>query len=195
MTHRHIETITFGTCLVICAHTHTHTCTHTFRRRHGHCGVALPSSVGWGGGGALLLPHIFQGGGLRTTLGRGQGLKLGVWEGVLFFVSQVVFCWIFMVLDCRTPISSCRHAMQCCAVLWCVVVSQGVKWCDVVWCDVVCGGLLYCAGRVVCCGHMRCAVVCCVVMWCGRVSCDVVWCHVVWSGVMWCGVVGWGIAR
>ena len=28
MTHRHIETITFGTCLVICAHTHTRTHMH-----------------------------------------------------------------------------------------------------------------------------------------------------------------------
>ena len=29
MTHRHMETITFGTCLVICARTHTHTRAHT----------------------------------------------------------------------------------------------------------------------------------------------------------------------
>ena len=121
MTHRHTKTITFGTCLVICTHTHTHPCTHTFLHRHGHCGAALPSSVRWGGGGVFAFVTHFLWGGLGTILG-GGGLKSGVWEGVLFFVSQVVFYWIFVVLDCRTAIASCRYDMQCCAVLWCVVV-------------------------------------------------------------------------
>ena len=42
MTHRHIKTITFGTCVVICAHTHT----HTHARTHFDIGtgtVGLPS--------------------------------------------------------------------------------------------------------------------------------------------------------
>ena len=62
--------------------------------------MGLPSlqAVGWGGGGGtLLLFIIFRGGGWRTTLG--GGLDSGVWEGVLFFVSQVDFYSIFLLLD------------------------------------------------------------------------------------------------
>ena len=86
MTHRHIETITFGTCLVICAPPppHTHARTH-FSHRHRHRGAALFSSLGWGGVFAFVT-FFRGGGGLRTTLGEG-GLNSGVWEGVLFFVS------------------------------------------------------------------------------------------------------------
>ena len=65
MTHRHIETITFGTCLVICAHTHT----HTYARTHFYMGTGtlrLPPTQalvrGGGGGASLLLSHIFSGG-------------------------------------------------------------------------------------------------------------------------------------
>ena len=60
MTHRHMETITFGTCLVICAHTHTHTHAHThFDIGMGTAGVPSLQALS-GGGGALLLSHIFQ---------------------------------------------------------------------------------------------------------------------------------------
>ena len=68
MTHRHIETITFGTCLVIFACARTHTQTHTHARTHFDVGkgtVGLPSLqalVGGGGGASLLVSHIFQGG-------------------------------------------------------------------------------------------------------------------------------------
>ena len=49
-----------------------------------------------GGGGFAFVTH-FLGGGLRTTLG-GGGLDSGVWVGVLFFLSQVVFSWILLML-------------------------------------------------------------------------------------------------
>ena len=56
MTHRHIENITFGTCLVS---------SHVFQR-----------------GGASQLPGGAWG---------GKGVNSRVWEGFLFFVSQVHF--------------------------------------------------------------------------------------------------------
>ena len=65
MTHRHIETITFGTCLVICAHTHTHT--HTHAHKHFDIGtgtVVLPSLQALvGGGGVFAFVTHFSGGG------------------------------------------------------------------------------------------------------------------------------------
>ena len=68
MTQRHMETIAFGTCLVICAHTHTHTHTRTHTHAHTHfdigtgtVGVPCLQALSGGGGGALLLSHIFQG--------------------------------------------------------------------------------------------------------------------------------------
>ena len=63
MTHRHMETITFGTCLVICARAHTQT--HTHAHTHFEIGtgtVGVPCLQALNGGGALLLSHIFQGG-------------------------------------------------------------------------------------------------------------------------------------
>ena len=72
MTHRHIVTITFGTFLVVGAHTHTHTHTHA----HTHFDICT-SNVGppslqalVGGGASLFSSHIFQGG-LENTLGGG----------------------------------------------------------------------------------------------------------------------------
>ena len=74
MAHRHIGTITFGTCLVIFARTCTHTNTHT----HFNVGtgtVGLPSLQALvGGGGRLCCCHtFFRGGGLENYLGRGGG--------------------------------------------------------------------------------------------------------------------------
>ena len=65
MTHRHIETMTFGTCLVICAHTHTHT--HTHAHTHYDIGtstVGLPSlqALGWGGGRFAFVKYFYGGG-------------------------------------------------------------------------------------------------------------------------------------
>ena len=52
-------------------------------------GLPFLQALGWGGGGALLLSNIFQGGGgLRTTMG---GVNSGVKKGLPFFVSQVHF--------------------------------------------------------------------------------------------------------
>ena len=63
MADRHIETITFGTCLVIFADAHTHTHAHT----HFDVGtgtVGLPSLHALVGGGRLCLCHtFFRGGG------------------------------------------------------------------------------------------------------------------------------------
>ena len=58
--------------------------------------MCLPSLQALVGGGlaSLLLSHIFQGGLENYLLGWVE-LK----EGVLFFVSQVVFYWIFMKFD------------------------------------------------------------------------------------------------
>ena len=97
MTHRHIETITFGACLVICAHTHTHTHAHThFDIGRGTVGLpSLQPIVGGWGGASLLLSHIFQRG-LENYRGGGDSR---VREGALFFVSQVVFYWICIIFD------------------------------------------------------------------------------------------------
>ena len=78
MTHRHIETITFGTCLVIFARAHTHTNTHTHARTHFVVGtgtVGLPSLQALVGGGCRCFCHTFfrGGGGLENYLGRGGG--------------------------------------------------------------------------------------------------------------------------
>ena len=98
MVHTHIETITFGTCLVIFARAHTHT--HTHARTHFDVGtgtVGLPSLQALVGGERLCLCHTFFRGGLENYLGcGGGGLNSGVWEGVLFFVSQVVFLLDFV---------------------------------------------------------------------------------------------------
>ena len=70
MTHRHIETITFGTCLVICANAHT----HTYARTHFDIGtgtVGLPSLQALVGGGASLLLSQILKGGLENYLGGG----------------------------------------------------------------------------------------------------------------------------
>ena len=92
MTHRHIETITFGTCLVICAHTHT----HTHARTHLDIGtgtMGLPSlqALVGGGGGRLCFCHTLFTGGLRTTLGRG-GWTQG--SGRVFF--SLFHKWFFI---------------------------------------------------------------------------------------------------
>ena len=81
--------------------------------------MGLPSVqalVGWGE--ALLLSHIFQGG-LENYLGR--GLTPGVWEGILFFVSQVVFFGFFgyRIDELQFQVASMPYnAVQCCGVLW-----------------------------------------------------------------------------
>ena len=77
MTHRHIETITFGTCLVICAHTHTQTHTHTYMHAHiltwARALWGCPPFKRWlGGRASLLLSHSFHGG-LENYLGGGGG--------------------------------------------------------------------------------------------------------------------------
>ena len=119
MIHRHMGTITFGTCLAIFAHIHTHMHTRILTW-HAHCGAALPSSPY--GGGALLLSHIFQRGASELPWrGGGGGVDSGVWEGVLFFVSQVVFSWILLMLMTKCNLEVARmpcNAMQCCGVLW-----------------------------------------------------------------------------
>ena len=92
MTHRHIETITFGTCLVICGHTHA----HTYARTHFDIGtgiVGLPSLQALVGGGASLLSsHIFQGG-LRNYLG--GGWTQGSWR--VFF--SLFHMWSFININ------------------------------------------------------------------------------------------------
>ena len=126
MTHRHMETITFGTCLVICAYAHTHTHTHTHAHAHFDIGtgtVGVPSFQALSGGvGCFGFLTHFSGGGLRTTLGGGGvGLKGLGGCSVLRFTGG--FSLDFINVDDETQFRSCTYAMQCCAVLWCVVVS------------------------------------------------------------------------
>ena len=96
MTHRHMETIRFGTCLVICARADT----HTHARTHFDIGtgtVGVPYLQPLSGGGGLCFCHTFFSGGLENYVG-GGGMDSGVWESVLFFISQVVFSWILLML-------------------------------------------------------------------------------------------------
>ena len=63
MTHRHMETITFGTCLVICARAHTHTHMHTHAHTHfdigtGTVGVPYLQALRGGGGGFAFVTHF-----------------------------------------------------------------------------------------------------------------------------------------
>ena len=72
-------------------------------------------------GGALLLSHIFRGGGGGLENYLGGGLDLGVLEGVVFFVSQVVFSRILMMLmtKCNFKVAGMPcNAVQFCGVLW-----------------------------------------------------------------------------
>ena len=85
--------------------------------------MGVPCLQALSGGRALLLSHIFQGGGgLENYLGWWGGLDSGVGEGVPFFVLQVVFCWILLMLmtKCNFEVEfagmSC-NAVQCCGVL------------------------------------------------------------------------------
>ena len=99
---------------------------------------SLQALVGWGG--AFAFATHFSGGGLENYLGRGGGgLTSGVWEGVLFFVSQVVFYWILWVssdkLQFQVAGMPC-NALQCCGVLWSHQVESGVLCCVVVCCGV-----------------------------------------------------------
>ena len=72
-----------------------------------------------GGGGGLCFCHTFFREWLENYLG--GGLDSGVWEGVLFFVSQVVLSWILMMLmmKCNFEVAGMPcNAVQCCGVLW-----------------------------------------------------------------------------
>ena len=81
--------------------------------------MGLPSLQALVGGGSLLLSHIFFGGGLENYLG-GGGLNSRVLEGVLFFVSKVIFLLDFYDIG----LTKCNFKLQVChALLWCVVVS------------------------------------------------------------------------
>ena len=72
-----------------------------------------------GGGGFAFVTHVSGGGGLENYLG--GGLDSGVWEGVLFFASQVVFCWILLMLMSKSNFEVAGvpcNVVQCCGVLW-----------------------------------------------------------------------------
>ena len=79
---------------------------------------SLQALVGGGGGVVAFVTHFQEG--LENYLGRGGGLNSGVWEGVLFFVSQVVFIGFFFYIrltNCNFKLQVC-HVVQCCGVLW-----------------------------------------------------------------------------
>ena len=86
---------------------------------------------GWGGV-FVFVTHL-SGGGLENYLGRGGGgggLNSGVWEGVLFFVSQVVFIGF-----CGFQLPNYNFKLQVCHAMLCsVVVCCGLLRCKVVWC-------------------------------------------------------------
>ena len=76
-----------------------------------------------GGGVFAFVTHFSGGGGGAGELPgvAGGGLNSGVREGVLFFVSQVVFDWILWVspdkLQSQVAGMPC-NVVQCCGVLW-----------------------------------------------------------------------------
>ena len=98
MTHTHThtwKTNTLGTCIVICAPTHPRTHTHTHTHTHIDIGIGtmgLPSLQAMGVGGGVFpgFARLLWGAGLESCWGRGGGGQSGMWEGVLFFLSQVV---------------------------------------------------------------------------------------------------------
>ena len=105
----------------------THVLSYTQRRArtHTHFDIGTgtsTSSLGWGGG---FIPFVAcfspAGGGLENCPG-----------GFPFFVSHVSpNAMKDMMKIQKKMIPSCRCSMLCYAMLWCVVVSKGVKWCHV----------------------------------------------------------------
>ena len=149
MTHRQIETITFGTCLVICApaHTHTHTHTHTHVHTHFEIGtgtVGPPSLQTLVRGGLFFFCHtFFQQGGSELPWG-GGGCPHDC--GSVFF-SLFHMCILSIKYE---PVSSMNqfqiltnfklqvcHAMLCSVVVCCGLVRCKVVSCGVVWRDVL----------------------------------------------------------
>ena len=82
--------------------------------------MGVPCLQALRGGGFAFVTHFSGGGGgLDNYLG-GGGSDSGVWEGVLFFASQVVFCWILLMLmrKCNFEVAGMPcNAVQCCSVL------------------------------------------------------------------------------
>ena len=163
----------------------SHTHIHTDARTHFDVGtgtVGLPSlqALGGGRGASLLLSHIFQGG-----IENYGGVELRGMGGCSFL--RLTGGFILDYLDVR--LTNCNFklqcAMQCSIVLWCVVVSLGVKWCGVLCCS-----LLWC---VICYRVLCCVVAWCVVLWSHEERCSVLRCHVVWSGVTCCGLMSCGV--
>ena len=153
MTHRHLETITLGTCLVICTHTHTHT--HTHARTHLDIGtgtVGLPSLQALVGGGGLCFCHTFLRGGLENYLGGGFELR------GLGGCSFLCFAGVFLLDFCDIGLTNYNFKLQVCHAMRCtVVVCGGLVRCKVVSCSVVCCGVLW---SVVVCGMLWCVVLC-----------------------------------
>ena len=120
MTHRHIVTITFGTCLVTHTHTHMHAHILTLARALWGC----PPFKRWlgGGGGIFAFVTHFSGGALRTTLGGGGGVELKGLGGCSFPCFTGGFFIGFYGystngLQFQVAGMPC-NAMQCCGVLW-----------------------------------------------------------------------------
>ena len=116
-----------------------------------------------------------------------------MWEGVLFFVSQVV---VFIGF-CGFHLTNCNFKLQVCHAMLCsVVVCCGLLRCKVVSYSVVCCGVLRSA---LVCHQLWCAALCGggggggSVLWSHDVPCGVLCCHVVRPGVMWCGPVSCGV--
>ena len=99
MTHTHTHTHGNQHSGHMYSHRWSHTPRHAHTHTHTDIGIGtmgLPSLQAMGvcvGGGAFLASHVcYGGGGLRAVGGQGGG-QSGVWEGVLFFLSQV-FCFM-----------------------------------------------------------------------------------------------------
>ena len=123
MTHRHIETITFGTCLVICAHTHTHTHTHTHARTHFDIGtgiVGLPSLQALGGGGGVFafVTHFFWGGHENCLGGEVELKGLGGCFFLCFTGGFLLDFYDIGLTNCNFKLQVC-HAMLCSVVVRC----------------------------------------------------------------------------
>ena len=106
-------------------HTHTHTHTHThFDIGIGTVGVPLLQALVGGGGGFLSFLYTFftGGGGELRELPRG-GVNQGC--GRVFFLLSRRCCFSCNknYTNENDHFTTCRCAMLCCAVLWCVSIG------------------------------------------------------------------------
>ena len=190
MTHRHVETITFGSSLVVCARARTHTHMHAHILTWARAPWGYAPFKRWLGGGRGVFAFVthFSRGALELPWA-GGGVELGGGAGGCSFLC---FTSGFLLDFVGIDLTNCTFKLQVCHAMLCsVVVCCGLVRCKLVSCSVVCCGV---PQSTVVCDVLWCAVLCggASVLWSHDVPCGVLCCHVVRSGVMGCGVVSCG---